>query len=176
MNHFSVNAALKTMGVYVDTREQDTIRARKRIQTIGLPVQRKALPFGDYSAFCTLPNGEVYSLENLVSIERKMNLDEIAMCYTRERPRFKREFERARDAGAKVYLLIENGDWEKAYTGSYRSQVKPEALTASIIAWLARYNCQLLFCKEETSGKLIHDVLFRELKERLEALPDEPNG
>ena len=74
------------------------------------------------------------------------------------------------------YLLIENGDWEKAYTGSYRSQVKPEALTASIIAWLARYNCQLLFCKEETSGKLIHDVLYREMKERLEALPDEPNG
>ena len=99
MNHFSVNAALKTMGVYVDTREQDTIRARKRIQTIGLPIQRKALPFGDYSAYCTLPNGEDYSLENLVSIERKMNLDEIAMCYTRERPRFKREFERARDAG-----------------------------------------------------------------------------
>ena len=50
MNHFSVNAALKTMGVYVDTREQDTIRARKRIQTIGLPIQRKALTFGDYRA------------------------------------------------------------------------------------------------------------------------------
>ena len=101
-----------------------------------------------------------------------MNLDEIAMCYTRERPRFKREFERARAAGAKVYLLIENGDWEKAYTGAYRSQVKPEALTASIIAWLARYNCQLLFCKEETSGKLIHDVLYREMKERLSKLED----
>ena len=173
MNHFSVNAALKTMVCLIDTREQDTIRARKRIQTIGLPIQRKALPFGDYSAFCTLQNGEVYSLENLISIERKMNLDEIAMCYTRERPRFKREFERARAAGAKVYLLIENGDWEKAYTGSYRSQVKPEALTASIIAWLARYNCQLLFCKEETSGKLIRDVLYREMKERLEDMPDE---
>ena len=176
MNHFSVTYALKTMGVCVDTREQDTTRARKRIQTIGLPIQRKALPFGDYSAFCTLPNGEAYSLEYMVSIERQMNVDEIAMCYTSERPQFKREFERARDAGAKVYLLIENGDWEKAYTGSYRSQVKPEALTASIIAWLARYNCQLLFCKEETSGKLIHDVLFRELKERLEALPDESDG
>ena len=94
----------------IDSREQDTIRARKRIQTIGLPVQRKALPFGDYSAFCTLPNGEVYSLENLVSIERKMNLAEIAMCYTRERLRFKREYERARDAGAQVYLQIEYGD------------------------------------------------------------------
>ena len=172
MDHFSVDAAMKTMGVIVDTREQDTIRARKRLQAIGLPILRKALPFGDYSAYCTLPNGEAYSLEMLVSVERKMNLDEIAMCYTRERPRFKREFERAMDVGAKIYLLVENGDWEKAYAGSYRSRVKPEALTASIIAWLARYNCQLLFCREETSGKLIHDILYREMKEHLEAMPD----
>ena len=176
MNHFSVDAALKTMGVYVDTREQDTIRSRKRIQAIGLPIQRTALPFGDYSSYCTLPNGETFSLENLVSIERKMNLDEIAMCYTRERPRFKREFERARDAGAKMYLLVEDANWEKAYSGAYRSRVRPEALTASIIAWLARYNCQILFCKEETSGKLIRDVLYREMKEQLEALPDESDG
>lgn len=173
MDHFSVDAALKTLTALVDTREQDTVRAKKRLQSIGLPIERKALSFGDYSAYCTLPNGEAYSLEKLISIERKMSLDEIAMCYTSNRPRFKREFERARDAGAKMYLLIENGDWEKAYTGSYRSRVRPEALTASMIAWLARYNCQLLFCKEETSGKLIRDVLYREMKERLEALPDE---
>ena len=173
MNHFSVNDALKTMGVYVDTREQDTIRARKRIQTIGLPVQRKALPFGDYSAYCTLPNGEVYSLENLVSIERKMNLDEIAMCYTRERPRFKREFERARDAGAKVYLLIENGDWEKVYAGKYRSKMTPEAFSASLTAWAVHYNCHVEFCREETTGRRIRDILYREMKERLEDMPDE---
>lgn len=176
MDHFSVNAAIKTMGVYVDTREQDTIRARKRLESIGLPIQRKALPFGDYSAFCTLPNGGTFSLENRVVIERKMSLDEIAACYTRERPRFEREFERAKKAGAKVYLLIENGDWEKVYTGSYRSRVRPEALTASLLAWLSRYNCQLLFCREDTSGKLIHDILYREMKEHLEGLPDEPDG
>ena len=176
MHPVDIEKSLRSMVIIVDTREQSTIKAQKRYEKFGCHYERKSLNFGDYSAYCTLPNGEVYSLENLVSIERKMNLDEIAMCYTRERPRFKREFERARDAGAKVYLLIENGDWEKAYTGSYRSQVKPEALTASIIAWLARYNCQLLFCKEETSGKLIHDVLYREMKEHLEALPDEQDG
>ena len=176
MHPVDIEKSLRSMVIIVDTREQSTIKAKKRYEQFGCRYERKGLNFGDYSAYCTLPNGEAYSLENLVSIERKMNLDEIAMCYTRERPRFKREFERARDAGAKVYLLIENGDWEKAYTGSYRSQVKPEALTASIIAWLARYNCQLLFCKEETSGKLIHDVLYREMKERLEALPDEQDG
>ena len=173
MNHFSVEKALKTLTIIVDTREQPTARAKRRLEMIGLPFERKALPFGDYSAYCTLPNGEVYSLESKVAIERKMHLDEIAMCYTKERPRFIREFERAKESGAKVYLLIENADWEKAYNGTYRSQLDPKALTASLFAWLARYNCQILMCKEDTSGKVIHDALFREMKERLEALPDE---
>ena len=173
MNHFSVDKALKSMVVMVDTREQPTKRAERRLEMIGLPIERKALPFGDYSAYCALPNGEVYSLEDKVAIERKMNLDEIAMCFTRERPRFAREFERAAAVNAKLYLLIENADLEKAYNGSYRSQVKPQALTASMFAWIARYNCQMLMCKEGTSGKVIHDILYREMKERLEQMPDE---
>lgn len=173
MDHFSVDKALKSMVVMVDTREQPTKRAERRLEMIGLPIERKALPFGDYSAYCTLPNGEVYSLEDKVAVERKMHLDEIAMCFTRERPRFAREFERAKVANAKIYLLIENADMEKAYNGSYRSQVKPQSLTASMFAWLARYNCQMLMCKEDTSGKVIHDILYREMKERLEQMPDE---
>ena len=102
MNHFEVEKALKTMVVYCDSREQPTVRAKRRLEMIGLPVERKALPFGDYSAYCTLPNGEHYSLEDKVSIERKMNLDELAMCYTRERPRFIREFERSAALNATV--------------------------------------------------------------------------
>ena len=46
-------------------------------------------------------------------------------------------------------------------------------MVASIFAWLARYNCQVLFCSDLTSGQVIHDVLYRELKERLEQMPDE---
>ena len=55
----------------------------------------------------------------------------------------------------------------EAYSGHYRARVHPKSLTASMLAWLARYNCQILFCKEENSGQVIHDVLYRELKERL---------
>lgn len=173
MNPFDLKASLSTMVLIVDTRERPTIRAERRLEMIGLPIERKALPFGDYSAYCTLSNGETYSLEDKVAVERKMHLDELAMCYTRERPRFIREFDRAAAANAKIYLLVENADWEKAYNGSYRSQVKPQSFTASMIAWLARYNCQILMCKEETSGKLIHDILYRELKEHLEGLPND---
>lgn len=171
MDHFEVDAALQTMTILVDTREQDTPRARKRLHDLGCPYERRALRFGDYSAKC-----DCLDLTGLVAVERKMDLDELCNCYCRDRPRFAREFERAREAGAKLYLMIENADWEKVYSGAYRSRMGAPALVASILAWLARYDCQVLFCAPSTSGKLIHDVLYRELKQRLEEIPDGYGG
>lgn len=168
MNPFEVSRALKNLTLIVDTREQDTDRLRRRIRQTGLSFVRQKLDFGDYSAKTTLDNGTEFDISSSVSIERKMNLDELCACYCKGRKRFTREFERAKSAGAKVYLLIENANWEKAYNGSYRSKMSPQALTASSFAWLARYNCQIIFCKEETSGKIIREILYREMKERLE--------
>lgn len=168
MNPFEVSKALKNLTLIVDTREQDTDRLRRRIRQTGLSFVRQKLDFGDYSAKTTLDNGTEFDISSSVSIERKMNLDELCACYCKGRKRFTREFDRAKSAGAKVYLLIENANWEKAYNGSYRSKMSPQALTASLFAWLARYNCQIIFCKEETSGKIIREILYREMKERLE--------
>lgn len=168
MDHFAVNKALSTMTVLCDTREQDTPRARRRFEQIGVPIESVALSFGDYSARC-----DALDLRDNVAIERKMDLSELAHCYCQDRKRFVREFERAKEAGAKLYLLIENGSLDEAYNGHYRARVHPKSLTASMLAWLARYNCQILFCGVENSGQVIHDVLYRELKEKLEELPDE---
>ena len=167
MDHFSVKRAMSTMSILWDTREQDTPRARKRMEQIGVPIERVALSFGDYSVKC-----DTLDLRDIVAIERKMDLSELAHCYCQDRKRFVREFERAKEAGAKLYLLIENGGLDEAYSGHYRARVHPSSLTASMFAWLARYDCQILFCSEENSGRVIHDVLYRELKERLEARPD----
>lgn len=168
MDHFAVKRYLATMSVLCDTREQMTPRSSRRLKQIGVPIERVALSFGDYSARC-----DALDLRSSVAIERKMDLSELARCYCQDRKRFIREFERAKKAGAKLYLLVENGSLDEAYSGHYRARVHPSSLTASMLAWLARYDCQLLFCKEENSGQVIHDVLYRELKERLEAMPDE---
>lgn len=163
MTPFEVNAQLDSMVVLVDTREQDTTAFRRRMKEIGCPHERKKLDFGDYSAKC-----DCLDLSGLVTIERKMSFDELCNCFCKGRGRFTREFERAKQARAKVYLLVENGSWEKAYSGEYRSQMDPKAFIASMAAWLARYNCQIVFCEPSTSGKLIKEILYRELKERLE--------
>lgn len=163
MHPLDIQKTLDSMVILVDSREQDTEQARARYEAFGCPWERRKLDFGDYTAVFSC-----LSLENIVHIERKMNLSELCACFTRDRDRFKREFERARQAGAKIYLLIENASWDAAYAGRYRSKMNPAALIASMLAWLARFDCQIIMCKAESSGKLIHDILYREAKEMLE--------
>jgi ERCC4-type nuclease len=164
MHPVDVDASLKSMVCLVDTREQDTPAFRERISHFD-QWERHKLDAGDYSAKFLLPDSSWYFLP--IAIERKYAIDELCMCYCQQRGRFEREFERALEAHSKLYLLVEGGSWENVYNGKYRSQMNPKSLVGSILAWLARYNCQLMFCKKETSGQLIKDILYREGKEAL---------
>lgn len=168
MSPFEIKAALDSAVLLVDTREQDTDSLRKRIEQTGFQHQRIKLFSGDYSIKCSI-GGEDFSLAEKVAIERKMSLDELAACFGRERERFVREFDRAESIGMRLYMLVENASYENLYNHKYRSKLSPAAYSASIFAWMARYDCRVIFCKAESSGKIIHDVLFRELKERLES-------
>ena len=170
MHPVDVEQSLESMVCLVDTREQDTPRFRARLKQIGLPVERIALNAGDYGVKAMLPGGEWFTVP--VAIERKMSIDELCACYCHERPRFTREFERARAAGIRLYLLVEGATWEKVYAGRYRSKMQAQSLAASILAWLARYECQVIFCESGTTGKLIRDILYREGKEALLRLGD----
>ena len=174
MDIFDQKQVLSTFEILVDSREQNTERARKRYDSFGVPYKEKVtLSYGDYACNAVLPNGTpIYDISGTIDpfcvVERKMNLDELAGCYTRSRERFKREFERAMDNNCRVYLICENSTWENLLNGKYRSKLNSNAFMASAMAWMIRYNMNVIFCKEETSGKLIKEILYRDLKERLE--------
>ena len=170
MHPSEIETALESLVVLVDTREQDTPALRARLKRFG-KYERAKLDAGDYSAKVPLPDGAWYQLP--VAIERKMDFGELAQCYCQQRKRFTAEFERAKEAQIKMYLLIEGASWEDAYAGAYPSKMKPQSLVASILAWLARYDCQILFCARRTSGRLIRDILFREAKEALMRMVDD---
>lgn len=168
MTPFELQKSLNEITCTVDTREQDTPSLRRRLKEINYPHERRKLNFGDYSCIVKLSNGEICDLSGVFSIERKMDIDELASCFTSQRKRFTAEFERAKEAGAKIYLLIENATMEKIVNGQYRSRVNSNALMASLFAFLARYNCQMIFCKAETSGRVIREIIYREAKEHLQ--------
>lgn len=155
----------------VDTREQNTKALEKRLKYLQ-PFERETLLAGDYTAKTLLPDGTWFYVP--VAVERKMSLTEIAGNFTRERDRFRAEFNRARDAEIRLYILIELSSWEIAYAGAYRSQMKPQSMIASLLTWCARYNSPIFLCdKQETGGKLIRDILKYEMREHLERMLNE---
>lgn len=173
MDPFDIKEVLDSFTIIIDTREQPTQKYQERCQAFG-KWKRTALAYGDYSYDCTLPDGsQLYGIQEKALlpkcvIERKMDLTELAMCLGRERKRFEREMQRAADHGARIFLLIENGSWEGIINHRYRSKLHPSAFFASLTAWMIRYNMNVVFCREGTSGKLIREILYRDLKERLE--------
>ena len=172
MDHFEVTEALSTFQILVDNREQATPKAVERYKSFGVPYKRATLNYGDYCGIITLNDSEIYETAHSVKascvIERKMSLDELAMCFTRGRDRFRREMERAASNGSTVYLLVENATYEGIIKHRYRSRFSPSAFLASLTAWTVRYNLRPIFCKADTSGQLIKEILYRDMKERLE--------
>lgn len=167
-----VRAVLDTMTVLVDTREQDTERFRHRLRD--LPVQRAALDYGDYTYNALLPSGAwIHDLSAgriypAVSIERKMDLDELAQCFTTSRQRFEAEFRRAQYHGAHMWLLLENSTWTGILEQRYRTQMSVNSYMGSLMAMMTRYGAQVIMCQEWDSGEMIRRILKWELKERLE--------
>lgn len=174
MNPCEIENCLESMSIIVDTREQPSGRALHRYESFGVPYQRQKLDYGDYTYNFTLPNGVSYFLDDEsiypdVIVERKMDLEELSQCFCQSRKRFKAEFERALSHKANIYLLIEDGNWEKLLHGRYNTRFNSKAFTSSLVAWMVRYNIKVIFCQHEISGKLIKEILYRELKEKLES-------
>ena len=172
MDHFEVTEALSTFQILVDNREQATPKAVERYKSFGVPYQMATLNYGDYCGQITINDSNIYNTAQAVKptcvIERKMSLDELAMCFTRGRDRFRREMERAASNGSTVYLLVENATYEGIIKHRYRSKFNPSAFLASLTALTVRYNLRPIFCKADTSGQLIKEILYRDMKERLE--------
>ena len=167
MEYNKIVRALKSMVLIVDTREHVTDDFISRVVDTGLPYTRRKLDFGDYACQVTLDTGKVLSFEKSHVIERKMSLEELASCYCSQRERFEAEFQRATDARAKTYLLIENGSLDMIINHDYQTQMHTNAFLASLFAFLARYRCQVVFCNSSNTGRVIREIMMRETAERL---------
>jgi len=172
MKYLLTKDLLDSMVVLVDTREQPTERAKERYERMGKPYRRCTLNYGDYTYNFEVGGkpffDESQTIKPLCIVERKMNLDELASCLGRERKRFEAEIIRAYENHSEIWLLVENATWENLLNGKYRSKINPKVMEASLIAWANRYGMKIVFCKAETSGELIKEILYRDLKERAE--------
>jgi DNA excision repair protein ERCC-4 len=114
--------------VIVDTREQEPL-VFLRLQAI-----RGTLATGDYS---------IAGLTELFAVERKSIPDLVACCMGENRERFERELHRLRGFRFKRLLVV--GSEEAILAERYRSNIKPQAVLATLGALEVRYDVPVIF-------------------------------
>lgn len=149
----------------IDTREKPkAIQGIMRtIERMGIPYERTKLLFGDY---------QDYNRPEVV-IDRKQSIQELAQNCTRDHVRFRAELDRAKKAGAKLVILVEqnrykDGDEWRAveditdlmYWTSPHTTIRGEKVYRVLRGWMAKYNIDVQFCDKRNTGKRILEIIY----------------
>jgi DNA excision repair protein ERCC-4 len=121
--------------IVIDTREQDPL-SFERLASV-----RGTLTTGDYS---------VAGLQDLFSIERKTVSDLVGCCMGENREQFERELHRLRGYRFKRLLVV--GSEAEILAGHYQSNIKPNAVLATVCAFEVRYDLPVVFVSTARAG------------------------
>ena len=149
----------------IDSREKP-----KAIQNIlrtfdaeGVQWEKSKLLFGDYMDF---------SRPQIV-VDRKQNIAELAKNCTVDHERFKRELERAKKAGSRLIILVEQnrykdrGKWihveditDLMLWSSPHTTIRGEKVFRILSSWCAKYPIEVRFCDKRQTGKEILRIIY----------------
>lgn len=128
----------------------------------GLALVRSKIAFGDY---CLPPE---------VAVDTKASIAELAYDIDQEHARFRRELVGARDAGCKLYVLVENDDgvtslsdlagWiesqeDFALRVQAKRRLKGDRLAKACATMADRYGVTFLFCAPEDAARIVCELL-----------------
>lgn len=147
----------KSMVVLTDSRERKNAHILDYFKKQGISYQVSKLEYGDYSFMipASAAGEDIYFHRDIV-VERKASLEELSGNLTQERDRFEKEFLRAGNDGAKVYLMVESsGGYSDIIAHRYRTEFAPAAFMASLKTWESRFGCNVQFIAPEYAGYYI---------------------
>lgn len=164
-----IKQLLDSLVVIVDTREQKCTHITDYLKSKGVEYKSMKLDHGDYTAM--IPKSEKLGLmrdlyfNDVISIERKRNLNELSGNFTKDRARFEAEFIRSK---GKMILLVENSSYEDLIQGRYTTQFNSKSFLASLKAFESRYNFTTAFIEDSKyTGNYIYHTLYYEIREYL---------
>lgn len=158
------------MVILEDTRNQvgKHQNIRHQLAALGHQVARSKLYVGDYQL---ANNGAVV-------VDTKKDVLELAMDICRDHDRFRRECEKAHDAGIRLIILTEEqlpeggiAAWKSPRwktpgkdhrAGDPISRVKPETLYKAMHTMSGRYGVEFRFCRRDETGQVVVDLLTQE--------------
>lgn len=152
--------------IIVDSREKCSKHITDWFDKKGIKWCNDKLDWGDYTVRIESPAAyRDFTLQDVCTIERKANLEELSGNMTHDRDRFNAEFLRSRGA---VYLLIENAEYQDIELGNYNTKFNKKSFRASLTAFEHRYNLHTVYMKDTNiSGYFIYTTLIGALKSLL---------
>ncbi|MFG6366861.1 MAG: ERCC4 domain-containing protein [Lachnospiraceae bacterium] len=147
----------RQMVILVDSREKKNSHILDYFRKQKIPFQLEKLEYGDYSFMIPASaTGEDIFFHRDCVIERKASLEELSGNLAQERERFEKEFLKAGNDGAKMYLMIEaSGGYSDIIGHKYRTEFTPAAYMASLKTFEHRFDANIQFISSEYAGYYI---------------------
>lgn len=151
--------------IFEDTRQQAGKHGAKHAwwEEQGFSLVRTKLAFGDY---CLPP---------AVAVDTKASLAELAYDIDQDHARFRRELVGARDAGTRLFVLVENEDGVRDLAGLSRwvespadfakrvhakRRIEGKRLARACATMQGRYGCSFLFCRPGEAAGVVTRLLM----------------
>ena len=114
----------------------------------------RKLDIGDYT---------LQGFEDQFAVERKELGDFISCMINKKdcenRDRFERELERAKEKLHRLWILVE-ADFADVLAGRFRSEIKVNAVVATIFAWLNRFPIQIVWGVDRTKSARFAEIIL----------------
>jgi ERCC4-type nuclease len=147
-----VKKILSNIEIIIDTREQDFWHIARVLKNYNIKFYREKLDFGDYGFRL---KGNPLDFTKKIAVERK-RLNELASNFQtgkkgepNKRERFKNEFRRADEIGARILLMIEDAMYADIENHNYRSNFHPNCYKGSLNSLKRDFDMDIFFIKEK---------------------------
>lgn len=157
------------MTIVVDTREQVNDHILNYLRKNNVPIKKKKLDYGDYSAM--IPKNQELGIPRDIylnsAIERKNSVDEITGNLQKDtQTAFENELIRSQQG--RFVLLVEDLEfWTKVIKGDYRSNYEPKALYGRLLSFQAKYNFEIVPVNKNEMGNRIYYRFYYQMKNYL---------
>jgi ERCC4-type nuclease len=138
-----------------DSREQKPYKFRAGKNCAGMV--KRTLDHGDY---------QVDGMPNLITIERKQNIDELCNNIGKNRDRFERELVRMQVCKHR-YVVVE--DYYSSISRPKFSKMHPNAIWGSVVSLEIKYGVKFMFCgNRKTACRIVKLLLTKAYEHEVE--------
>ena len=147
---------LKKVTIIIDSREKAISHITSVFNQMNIKFKIQKLDIGDYSF-----SYEYYDSNEISKciIERKNSFDELSQNFSKNRDRFKREFQKLTHDNY-CHMLIESNTLNDLIKGNYTSKISRNSFLASLLTFEYQYNIRVHFIDKNYTAFMIARLFY----------------